>query len=78
MTILMGKSEAEDRMRRETMNPSGRVAIDHNYYSEDPEKHCKKEKHSKKLKNKGDEDWEHFAIGGATKVRDKFPFTKGR
>lgn len=77
MTLLMGENEAENRMRRETMNPNGKVALDHNYYSEDPERHSRKGKHSYKMKDH-DDDREHYAIGGAAKVRHKFPFTRGR
>lgn len=72
MTILLGKSEAEDRMRRETMTPKDRVSLDHDYYSEDPE-HSRKGKHKSKMK---DDDRECYAIGGVAKVRKNFPFTK--
>lgn len=72
-TTLMGKNEAAERIRRGNDSTSGRVPVNHNYYAEDEHRSHKKKKSHKKHK---DENREHYAIGGAAKVRQKFPFTR--
>ena len=42
MTTIFGHNEAASRMKRETMDPQSEVPIDHDFYSENPEAHCKK------------------------------------
>jgi hypothetical protein len=38
MTTIFGYNEGEERMKRETMEPRTHVAIDHDYYSNNPER----------------------------------------
>lgn len=85
MTTLLGHNEGEDRMKRETMEPRTHVAIDHNYYSEDPESHCAyKKNHGKHHEGRehhadgdsvGDDERQHYALGMAAKVRKHYPMT---
>lgn len=75
MTVIFGHNEAEARMKRETMTPNSKVSINHNYYSEEPEKKSKREKKREKHK-KGDRVGDdEYAIGGVAKVRRHYPHT---
>ena len=80
-TLLYGKDEVMERMKRETMEPNGTVAIDHDFYSENPERHSKHKKHheyhSEHHKGESKEEHEehrlHRAMGGAAKIRRDYP-----
>jgi len=77
--VIFGRSEAEDRMRRETMKPNGNVAIDHDFYSANPEARSSKSKEIKDEEFDGMDDKQYRlkrAIGGVMKVRQGFPMTK--
>lgn len=81
MTTIYGHNEGEARLKRETMEPCTHVAIDHDFYSENPEAHSKKtKKHEEREKHaKGDsvgmEDREKYAAGMAAKKRRHYPMT---
>lgn len=88
--LLYGKNEAEERMKRETMEYNPYVSLSHDYYSEDPERGNRAAGRNKPQPDdkdihpgecrarhaKGDHvKREQKAIGGAAKVRRKYPFT---
>ena len=81
MAVIFGHNEGIARLKRETMTPNVHVAIDHNFYSENPEAHISKEsKKESKSFNDGEEYDKEVAsynregrlkkaIGGAAKAR---------
>jgi ATP-dependent 26S proteasome regulatory subunit len=79
MTVLMGKNEGEERMKRENMKPNSQVALDHDYYSENPEVNSKKSKEIKQIEYDGQDDEQYRlkkAIGGVAKLRKGYPLTE--
>lgn len=78
MTTIFGHNEAEARMKRETMEPKIHVSIDHDFYSEEPERHRKKKSHREKHR-RGDsicgDDRDDLAMGGVAKKRRHYPNT---
>lgn len=88
MAVIFGHNEGIARMKRETMTPNVHVAIDHNFYNEDPEKHISKaskassgsfddgEAHDKEVASYNREGRLKKAIGGAAKMRRHYPSAK--
>ena len=80
MTLLMGYNEGEDRLRRETLKPAPRVAIDHDFYTNNYEAARFKRReveHAIKAHTGDDVGYEgrekrKYAIGGAVKERRGF------
>lgn len=80
MTILMGYSEAEDRMKKETDKPAPRVALDKDFYTNNYEASRKKHKEvADSIKDTGGDSVGYegrqrrkFAMGGAIKERRGF------
>lgn len=81
---IFGHNVAEERMRKDNMKPNWRVAVDHDFYSANPEAAKEKSKEiydemydgmdEKRLKRAegGDVEREEYAMGGVSKVRKGF------
>ncbi len=79
MTLLMGYNEGEERMKRETLSPAPRVAIDKDFYTNNHEAASRKRKEVEdEMKPSGDERGYNakikpkYAIGGVVKERRGF------
>lgn len=79
MTLLMGYNEGEERLKSETMTPAPRVAIDHDFYTNNHAAAKRKAKEVEdEMKPKGYEvgyngkEKQKYAIGGVVKERRGF------
>lgn len=78
MTVIYGRSEAEERMKAENMKPNWRVAVDHDFYSNNHEAARQKSDEIKDEEFDGADDKQYRlkrAIGGTAKLRKGFPLT---
>ena len=85
MAVIFGHNEGIARMKRETMTPNVHVAIDHDFYSENPEAHISKKSKAEQKSMDDGEDYDKEVssyniigrqkkkIGGAAKVRGHYP-----
>lgn len=78
MTVIFGENIAAERMKRDNMKPNGQVALDHDYYSENPEVNSKKSKEIKQMEYDGQDNEQlrlKRAMGGVAKLRKNYPLT---